>query len=126
MRQSVLCKLPVACKGIAVSCKRKLSHLELKKSIAHYMMKNPNSMLSTSCRMVDTRMMKKKNSWWLQGDNISILFLNQHDKNHPHVLRIVVPVFVEIDFKYEFLCVTFPAAAAYSLHGLSQVFFASL
>ena len=61
-------------------------------------------MLSTSCRMVATRMMKKKNSWWRQGDNVSILFLNQHDRNHPDVLRIVVPFFVDFHFEDELLC----------------------
>ena len=59
-------------------------------------MKNPNSMLSTSCRMVATKMMKRKNSCWLQVNNMSILFLNQYDKNHLHVLRIVVLVFVNL------------------------------
>ena len=52
------------------------------------MMKSPNYMLPTSCRMVATRMMKKKNSLWLlQEYNISIQFLNQFEKN-PHFLFV--------------------------------------
>ena len=64
---------PVAYTGIAISCKRKFSHLE--KFIAHSMMKSPNSMLPTSCRIVATKIMKKENSWWWQENNMSILFL---------------------------------------------------
>ena len=37
-------------------------------------------MLSSSCRMVATRM--KKNSWWLQENCIAVLFLNEHDKKN--------------------------------------------
>ena len=102
MRQGVLCTPSVAYTGIVIACKRKFSHLE-EKNIVQSMMKSPNSMLSTSFRMVDTRMMKK-NSWKLQEDNMSILFLNQLGKTPHHVLRIVVLVFVELDLEDEFLC----------------------
>ena len=71
-------------------------------------------------------MMKTKKSWWLQEDNMSILFLNQYDNNPIHILRIVVLVFVELDLEDEFLVLTYPDVAAHSSHSLSQVFFASL
>ena len=64
-------------------------------------------MLSTSCRMAATKMMKKKNGKsLLQEYNIFIQFLNQFDKNPLNVLRIVRLVFVELDLEDEFLCCT--------------------
>ena len=68
------------------------------------MMKSSSSMLSTSCRMVATRMMKKNSLWLLQEFNMYIQFLNQFDKNPLHVLQIVGLVFVELVLEDEFLC----------------------
>ena len=66
---------------IALSCKRK-SHI-WKKTNAHSMMKSLNSMLSTSCRVVASKVMKQKNSLLLllHEHNTSIQFLNQSDSN---------------------------------------------
>ena len=57
-------------------------------------MKSPNSMLSTSCQTVDTRLMKEKNSS-LQEYNTSTQFLNQSDTNPLGAPRILGWVFVE-------------------------------
>ena len=79
MPHSVLCTPPVAFTVIAISCKRKFSHLDLKTNLLLSMTKNPSSMLSTNCRMADTRMVKK-NSWWLQGEYFRTVS-DQHDMN---------------------------------------------
>ena len=82
----------------------KISPLEQKKSVVHCMMKSPNSMLSTNCRMVAIGMMERHSLWFLQESYISIQFLNQFDKNPLRVLQIVGLVFVELVLEDESLC----------------------
>ena len=71
------------------------------------MMKSPNSMLSTSCRMVATKMMTKKNLTHC-GKNIILphQFLNQFDQNPLHVLQIVGLVFLSNLFLRMNCCVS--------------------
>ena len=59
------------------------------------MMKGPNSMLSTICLVVATRVMEKKKSL-LQEYETSTKFLNESDTNPLRALRIVGWVFVKL------------------------------
>ena len=90
----------VACKGIAISCQR---NAHIWKIVAHSMMKSPNPTVHQppNVRHQDD---EEEELVVVAGNNISILFLNQHDQKHLHVVRIVVLVFVEFDFEDVFLC----------------------
>ena len=102
----------------------KISHLEPKKNDAHSIMKSPNSMMSTSCRTVDTRLMKEKNSL-LQEYNTSTQFLNQSDTNPLGAPELLVGSLSNVFLRMNNSCVTTFCSCCNSLYSLLQVFLAS-